>query len=153
MSNYNKNKGKRFEEKIAKIVDKYCNKLIAKNNQNALSVKRSPFSGIAKYELGDIDLGIYRVYLPNLVIECKKWSRLNFNNNLFKVLNEAKRIWLHYKTMYGNKDLVLVFEANRGIPYALTDIQLPVMYIQFTDLYLYEFEAFITAYIKHSKQH
>jgi hypothetical protein len=148
MSNYNKNKGKKFETKIANIVDKHCNRLIKTNAINELRVKRSPFSGIAKDEQGDVDLGIFREYLPNLVIECKKWNRLNFNNNIFKVLNDVKRIWQQYKEMYGDKDVVLVFEANRGKPYALTDIQLQLPNICYNNLYLYEFEQFIEKYIQ-----
>ncbi len=141
-------KGKNFETKIAEITDKICNHLILPNKSEQLKVKRSPFSGASKNELGDIDLGIYRQNLPKLVIECKKWTRLNFNNSLFKVLNEVNSIWNGYKEQYGNLDLVLVFAANYGLSYAFTDVDLDIEgKIKYKNCYLYVYEDFIKTYI------
>jgi len=158
---YSKQKGKQFEEKIAQIIQKYCQKHFPNLETNLanLQVRRSPFSGIAQYELGDIELGIYRLVLPKLVIECKKWKQLNFNNSLFSVLKTLEKLYISYKEQYNKKltetkiDLVLVFSANYGKIYCFTELDFDnIDNIRYKQFMVYEFEEFINMYIRKTKE-
>lgn len=124
MSNAAKTKGKSYETKIAKLLQKwfYENNMEYKSlfnmiNNEDLAPKRDSSSGTFVSSSGDIELGLLKNFFP-YSIECKHWKSLDLTlNQILK--NDAKSV----KDVFYNqcvpaankKNLkpIVVFSANR----------------------------------------
>lgn len=105
--NYNKQKGKRFEKKIANIINEVFN---INDIPETLKVNRYFSSGSADYEIGDINFGILYKYFFNIIIECKKW------NNITKKISTIKYLYKQYSKKHEGKTVWLVIEDKYGKP-------------------------------------
>ena len=125
--NKSKRKGKRFEDKIAKVIHEYLynhcekyKKLIDEIDVSA-GLKRDSDSGISPTSKGDIDLGIAVKIFP-FSIECKKRNDLEINlKNMFKLSkSKLKSIYeKQAKTKAQDHDTypLLIFSKNYSDDY------------------------------------
>lgn len=124
MSSYAKEKGKKFETKIAKQIhkhllencDKYKSLVEAVNNDN-VHPKRDSSSGVFTSANGDIELGIAKEFFP-FSVECKDHKDLDLGiNSIFKgKIKKLYKIW-HEQTVpnaiRAELEPLAVFKANR----------------------------------------
>ena len=137
-----KQKGKRFEDKIAALIyEKYLSKIpeyqnfissIEKDKIKKLFLPTRDYaSGSSNRLKGDIDLSIGFKYFPFL-IECKKWKSLDYKLHFILNLNSEKdflekiqlgKIYSEIKSKAEEFDLypMVVFEYNRGAPLMLVE--------------------------------
>jgi len=121
---YAKEKGKKFETKIAKQINEslmsfnptYKNLVEMVDNKNVLP-KRDSSSGVFATANGDIELGIAKSFFP-FSIECKDHKDLDLSiNSIFK--NKIKKIYdIWYNQCIPNArkaslEPLMIFKANR----------------------------------------
>lgn len=144
-----KQKGKRFEEQVANII----NNIFNVNAPKYLSVQRTFTSGAAKFEKGDISFGILYQYFKNIVIECKKWKDITKKNSIIKKLykeysnriNEDEILWLIIADNYEKPKIVFKNSLYKNIIDIL--IQKNSLVKNITDeLVLCDFEEFLILY-------
>lgn len=148
--NYARQKGKRFEKKIANIINEVFN-INDIDIPETLKVNRYFGSGSAEYEIGDINFGILYKYFFNIVIECKKW------NNITKKISTIKYLYKQYSKKHEGKTVWLIIEDKYGKPIIILPNNLPyvqnlinelniVLDLKDNNLIALDFKTFIIAY-------
>lgn len=147
---YARQKGKKFEKKIANIINEVFN-INNANIPELLKANRCFSSGSANYESGDINFGILYTYFPNIVIECKKW------NNITKKVSTIKYLYRQYSQKHNDKTVWLIIEDRYGKPIIILPRNLTyvqglskqlniVLDLKDNELIALDFKTFIQAY-------
>jgi len=163
MSSYAKEKGKKFETKIAKQIHKHLMEFNSKykllveavNNDN-VHPKRDSSSGVFTSANGDIELGIAKEFFP-FSIECKDHKDLDLGiNSIFKgKIKKLYKIW-HEQTVpnaiRAELEPLAVFKANRTQSFVIhnkgvVNEELYSIYVKLNDnLIMGLFDEFIINY-------
>ena len=148
--NYNKQKGKRFEKKIATIINEVFN-INDIDIPETLKVNRYFSSGSADYETGDINFGILYKYFFNIIIECKKWNNITKKKSTIKYLykqyskkHEGKTVWLIIEDRYGKP--IIILPKNLSYVQDISKKLDTVLDLNDDNLIALDFKTFITAY-------
>lgn len=151
-------KGKRFENLVAQIIN---NVFEIDNNSNIpeqLKVRRNFSSGSANFEKGDINFGILYEYFNNIIIECKKWK--NITSNYSKI----RSLYKYYSKQFENYILWLVIADNYEKPKivirnniydflnTIKEINQQIINIPKSELIMLDFTIFLRLYKEHIKK-
>lgn len=125
-------KGKSFENKVAKNIQKYLfdnsdkyRELCKLVNNEATFVKRDSSSGTFKDSDGDIHLGLAKEYYP-YSIECKFHADLDLTiSQMFKKVPKLIKIW-NDQVLVTSKRVelfpLLIFKSNRTKDFCMFDV-------------------------------
>jgi hypothetical protein len=145
MANKNKEKGKRFEEEVTKILREVFRRLYPKMPDHLLPT-RNLSSGTKKELDGDIDLRGCYMHFP-FTIECKHRKDIKIENLLNGVPSVLKKAYK--QAQQGKATPLVVFRGHRTDIYCMTEVYLEnIPRIEYTEgLFIYKFKSFVLEYL------